>query len=82
MNTLWVPATPVIPTVEVPDNPFRQLASFSRAELAATRHLPAAERRLLLPNFVKLFRWSTFPPGGLILHSVSRASSARPPLTP
>jgi hypothetical protein len=62
MNTLWVPATPVIPAVEVPDNPFRQLASFSRAELSATRHLPAAERRLLLPNFVKLFRWEAIRP--------------------
>ena len=57
MNTLWVPATPVSPGVAIPVSPFQQLARFSRAGLAATRDLPAAERRLLIPNFVELFRW-------------------------
>jgi hypothetical protein len=62
MNTIWVPATPVSPAVVIPDSPFEQLACFSRAELSATRHVPAAERRLLIPNFVELFRWEAIQP--------------------
>ena len=53
---------PLVPAVAVPDSPFHTLTSFSRAELTATRHLPAAERRLLLPNFVALFRWEAIEP--------------------
>ena len=48
-----------IPAVEVNASPFQSLVSMSRAELAAARDIPAAERRLLLPNFVALFRWET-----------------------
>lgn len=62
MNTIWVPATPVTPAVAIPDSPFQKLASFSRAELAATRNLPATERRLLIPNFVELFCWQAIRP--------------------
>ena len=62
MNTIWVPATPVSPAVVIPDSPFEQLACFSRAELSASRDLPAAERRLLIPNFVELFRWEAIQP--------------------
>ena len=62
MNTIWVPATPVVPETTIPDSPFQSLASFSRAELAATRTLPAAQRRLLIPNFVALFRWEAIRP--------------------
>jgi hypothetical protein len=62
MNTIWVPATPVVSVVSVSASPFQSLASFSRADLAATRSLPAAERRLLIPNFVALFRWETIRP--------------------
>jgi hypothetical protein len=62
MNTIWVPAIPVVPETTIPDSPFQSLASFSRAELAATRALPAAERRLLIPNFVALFRWEAIQP--------------------
>jgi hypothetical protein len=62
MNTMWVPATPLVSQVVIPDSPFQQLASFSRAELAATRSLPAAQRRLLIPNFVELFRWEALQP--------------------
>ena len=62
MNTIWVPATPLVPVLEVPDSPFQSLASFSRAELAATRDKPAAQRRLLIPNFVALFRWEAIRP--------------------
>jgi hypothetical protein len=62
MNTLWIPAMPLVPAGAVPDSPFHTLTSYSRADLAATRHLPAAERRLLLPHFVELFRWEAIQP--------------------
>lgn len=62
MSTHWIPATPVVPAVTVTDSPFLGLESFSQAELAATRTLPAAERRLLIPNFVGLFRWEAIYP--------------------
>ena len=62
MNTHWVPATTIVPAISVSDSPFHALASFSRSELSATRSLPAAERRLLLPNFVALFRWEGIQP--------------------
>jgi hypothetical protein len=62
MNTIWVPATPVAPAVRLPTSPFQRLASFSRAELSATRDLPAAQRRRLIPNFVELFRWEAIQP--------------------
>ena len=62
MNTIWVPAAPVIPVVAISSSPFQSLASLSRAELSATRDCPAAQRRLLLPNFVELFRWETIRP--------------------
>jgi hypothetical protein len=57
MNKLMVPATPVVPFVHMPESPFHALQSFSRSQLAETRSLLAAERRLLIPNFVELFRF-------------------------
>lgn len=57
MNSLWVPARPVVKEIAVPDSPIHRLKGLSRAELLQIRDLPAAERRLLLPNFVELFRW-------------------------
>lgn len=62
MSSLLVPATPITASVSVPDSPFRSLPHFSRSELAQTRSLAAAERRLLLPNFVELFRWEAIRP--------------------
>ena len=62
MNTQWVPATPLVPVVAVPASPFHRLESLSRSQLATTRSLPAAERRLLIPNFVELFCWETIGP--------------------
>jgi hypothetical protein len=44
------------------DSTFLDLPSFSRTELQDTRSLPAAERRLLIPNFVETFRWETVRP--------------------
>ena len=62
MSSNLVPATPVIPSVTVPDSPFSHLQSFSRSELSQTRKIDAAERRLLIPNFVELFCWEAIRP--------------------
>lgn len=57
MKPLWIPATPCVKQITVPDSPFHGLNRLSRAELVRTRDLPATERRLQLPNFIELFRW-------------------------
>ena len=62
MNKVLVPAAPVVTSIAMPNSPFHQLMSFSRSQLAETRDLPAAERRLLIPNFVELFRWEAIRP--------------------
>ena len=62
MNRLLVPAAARVPSVSMPDSPFHQLRSPSRSELAGTRSVPAAERRLRIPNFVELFRWEAIRP--------------------
>ena len=65
MPSLWVLApTPaqVLTEPHLPDSPFHQLLGFTRALLRDTRDIPAAERRLLLPNFVATFRWDTVRP--------------------
>ncbi|MFL7792649.1 MAG: hypothetical protein AB8I69_10955 [Anaerolineae bacterium] len=46
----------------LPDSPFHHLTSLSRADLAATRDLPTADRRLLAEDFVGVFQWETVPP--------------------
>ncbi len=45
-----------------PDSPFQALVGLSRAQMAATRDLPAAERRLLTEHFVSAFHWDTVRP--------------------
>jgi hypothetical protein len=62
MNKVLIPAACVVPSIAMPDSPFHQLKSFSRSQLAETRLIPAAERRLLIPNFVELFRWEAIRP--------------------
>jgi hypothetical protein len=65
MTSLWVLApTPaqVLTEPHLPDSPFHQLLGFTRALLRDTRDIPAAARRLLLPNFVATFRWDTVRP--------------------
>ncbi len=65
MTRLWVPTpTPahVLSEPHVPDSPFHQLLGFTRPQLRETRDIPAAERRLLLPNFVETFRWEAVCP--------------------
>jgi len=62
MNRILIPTAPLAPLLEMPASPFHQLQGLSRSELAETRCLPAAERRLQLPNFVTLFRWEAIRP--------------------
>jgi hypothetical protein len=65
MTSLWVPApTPaqILTELSVPDSPFHQLLGFTRSLLRETRAMPAAERRLLLPNFLTTFHWNTVRP--------------------
>ena len=59
MKTIWVPGLPIVGAVEVRESPFQRLASLGRAELGDTREIPAAQRRLRIPNFVALFRWES-----------------------
>ncbi len=65
MTSLWVPAPPpaqVLTVSHLPDSPFHQLLGFTRTQLRDTRDIPAAERRLWLPNFVETFRWEAVRP--------------------
>ena len=57
-----VPATPIVSAIEVLDSPFRHLQSPSRSQLAETRNIPAAKRRLLQPQFISTFRWGAIRP--------------------
>lgn len=57
-----VPATPILSAIEVLDSPFRHLQSPSRSQLAETRNIPAAKRRLLQPQFGSTFRWEAIRP--------------------
>lgn len=60
-ETIGLPADESeLPTV--PDSPFHRLVGLSRSELAATRELPAAERRLLTKRFVTTFQWAAVRP--------------------
>jgi len=62
MNKLLIPAVPLAASVRMPDSPFHQLQSPRRSELVENRSIPAAERRLLIPNFIALFRWEAIRP--------------------
>jgi hypothetical protein len=46
----------------MPENPFQRLVGLSRSELAETRALPAAQRRLLTEHFVSVCHWETVRP--------------------
>ena len=62
MNRLLIPCASLVASITIPDSPFHQLENPTRSELAETRSIPAAARRLLIPNFVELFRWETIRP--------------------
>jgi hypothetical protein len=46
----------------VPDSPFHNLVGLSRPEMAASRGMDAAERRLLTEHFINTFAWSAIRP--------------------
>jgi len=62
MSTQWVAAQSLTREIHIPHSPFQQLQRQTRAGLNEGRALPAAERRLQLPNFVELFRWEAIRP--------------------
>lgn len=62
MNKLRIPSAALVPSIVKPDSPFHQLQSPMRSELVENRSIPAAARRLLIPNFVELFRWEAIRP--------------------
>lgn len=65
MPALLIPApcaSQVLTPAAPPDTPFQSLVSLSRAQLAATREVPAAQRRLLTEHFVQAFHWNTVRP--------------------
>jgi hypothetical protein len=65
MSSLWLCApapAQVLTAPHLPDSPFHQLLGFTRALLRDTRDIPAAERRLLLPNFVATCCWEAVRP--------------------
>lgn len=62
MSSVLIPAladtSPLIPK----DSPFHRLTPLSRGQLATTRDIPAAERRLLIEHFVTTFKWQAIRP--------------------
>lgn len=62
MNSLWIPAAPGQTVLQIASPLFGCLPRLSRAQLAAGRCLPAAERRLQLPYFVETFGWDNIRP--------------------
>ena len=62
MSTILIPAVEGLGPDQVADSPFQRLTSLSRRDLAATRGLPAAQRRLLTEHFVATFQWEAVRP--------------------
>jgi hypothetical protein len=72
MSGQWIPSLssaqilePSTVESEMPivlDSPFHPLVSLSRTDLAATRGVPAVERRLLVKYFVATFQWAAVRP--------------------
>jgi hypothetical protein len=62
MKPIWIPAIPLSAVVTLAASTFSELKSLTRSELAESRAIPAAERRLQIPNFVEIFRWETIRP--------------------
>lgn len=62
MSTFLLPAIETAAPLHMPNSPFHHLAPLSRSQLAATRDIPAAERRLLTEHFVATFQWEAVLP--------------------
>jgi len=61
MNILIPSQVSSLPLV-APDSPFHALISLSHTELASTRDVPAADRRLRTAHFVDVFQWESIRP--------------------
>ncbi len=57
MKGFLIPTMEEMDALDEPESPFHRLSGLSRSDLAATRNIPAAERRLLLDGFVDAFQW-------------------------
>ena len=65
MSSILVPPPSEVQVVTgnaVPGSPFHHLVSLSRKDLVATREVPAAQRRLLVHDFLTLFHWEAIQP--------------------
>lgn len=65
MSITLVPAPTQIQVVTgilVPTSPFHRLLGLSRQDLATTRDVPAAQRRLLVKDFLSNCRWEAIKP--------------------
>ncbi len=62
MSIILIPTMEETDSPDVPESPFHRLSSLSRSQLAATRDVPAADRRLLVEDFVTTFQWETILP--------------------
>jgi len=88
MTSRCVPApTPaqVLSAPHLPDSPFHQLLGLTRRQLRETRDIPAAERRLLLPNFIETFQWAAVRPLlplRLVVAPTQPPAGQGPPATP
>ncbi len=60
--SILIPAQTFSPLQLPADSPFHRLTSLTRADLVATRDLPAAERYLLSAHFVGTFQWEAIRP--------------------
>ncbi len=56
MSSISIPAIAKVNDLDTSESPFHQLSSLSRSRLAATRKIPAANRRLLVEGF-DVFQW-------------------------
>ncbi|MEE8390424.1 MAG: hypothetical protein V3S14_06460 [Anaerolineae bacterium] len=56
MSVILIPTMEETQALDVPESPFHRLSSLSRSRLAATRNIPAADRRLLVEGF-DAFQW-------------------------
>jgi len=74
MNTIWIPAMPIVPAVEAPDSPFQTLASFSRAKLAAGGISSSSLRQPIMANE---YVGATHQMTALGLRTAARTASAQ-----
>jgi hypothetical protein len=62
MSAYLIPARTDTLPLRMEDSPFHRLTGLSRSQLAATRDLPAAERRRLVQYLEDIFQWEAIRP--------------------